>query len=121
MNNKDEFNQFSLKKKLDRGEVSNEISASQKRPEPERIPSGYDPMGQIQLEGRAYRSLAGGRIPWWVLITGWTIFGSIASLFIFAIISSFSLTALFPLVIAIIPLLILWKGTVAKLSRKNSK
>jgi hypothetical protein len=121
MRTKAEFNPSPLNQRLDRGKVSNEIPANQKLIDYERIPSGYDPMGQIQLAGRIYRSLAGGRIPWWVLISGWIIFGSIAFFFLFLVVSSFSLSALFPLMIETFPLLILWKGTTAKLSSKRRR
>jgi hypothetical protein len=121
MRNRDELSRSPLNEKLDKGKISNEIPTSQKLMEHDRIPSGFEPMGLIQLEGRAYRSLARGRIPWWVLISGWIILGSIVSLFVFATLPSFSLFSLFPLMIATFPLLILWKGTAAKLSSKKRR
>ncbi len=37
----------------------------------EKLPSGFEPMGQIRLEGRAYRKLSQGGVPWWMIITSW--------------------------------------------------
>jgi hypothetical protein len=75
MSENDEPNQFFRDEKLDEDQLFVEVPAEQKSPYQERIPSGYDPMGEIYLRGRAYRSLSGGTIPWWVLISGWIIFG----------------------------------------------
>ncbi|MBH8562273.1 hypothetical protein I8748_08800 [Nostoc sp. CENA67] len=93
-----------------------EIPAEQNSPYQERIPSGYDPMQEIYLRGRAFRSMSGGRIPWWVLISGWLIFGGLALLMLISAIASQSFGLLLPLAFVSIPVLILWRGTVAKVS-----
>jgi hypothetical protein len=85
-----------------------------------------------------YRGFAGGRTPWWVIISGWVIFGSISFSTFAAIVPEFShvLTQLSlaqlniaellrksPLVLwssllfvfSIFPLYIVGRGTVAKL------
>ena len=116
MSENDEPKQFFRHDKLDEDRLFVEIPAEQKSPHQERIPSGYDPMGEIYLRGRAYRSLSGGTIPWWVLISGWIIFGLPVLLMLIAAITSLSLSLLLPLAFAAIPLLILWRGTLAKLS-----
>ncbi|MBW4544763.1 MAG: hypothetical protein KME25_10030 [Symplocastrum torsivum CPER-KK1] len=116
MSENDEPKQFFRHEKLDEDRLFVEVPAEQKLPYQERIPSGYDPMGEIYLRGRAYRSLSGGTIPWWVLITGWLVFGSPALLVLITAIASASFTMLPALAITAIPLLILWRGTLAKLS-----
>jgi hypothetical protein len=79
----------------------------------DKVLSGYEPMSGIYL-GIASRGLAGGRIPWWVLISGWIIFGGLALLILIPAIASVSFTALPALIIVAIPLIILWRGTTAK-------
>jgi hypothetical protein len=116
MSENNEPNQFFRDEKLDEDRLFVEVPAEQKPPSQERIPSGYDPMGEIYLRGRAYRSLSGGTIPWWVLISGWIIFGSPALFVLIAAIASPSLSLLLLLAFATIPLLILWRGTLSKLS-----
>lgn len=114
MSEKDEFNRFLSDEKLDKDRFLVEIPAEQKSVYDERIPSGYNSMEEIELRGRAFRGLAGGRIPWWVLISGWIIFGSFALVSFYVVVTSLSLAALIPLAIATTPLLILWRGTTAK-------
>jgi hypothetical protein len=121
MNENDNPKDFFQNEKLDEDELFVEVPAEQKSPYQERIPSGYDPMGEIYLRGRAYRNLSGGTIPWWVLISGWLIFGSPVLLILIAAITSQSLDLLLPLVFAAIPLLILWRGTLSKLSRTKAR
>lgn len=119
MSEKDEPNPFFRDEKLDKDKLSVELPAEQKPVYHERIPSGFDPIGEIHLRGRVFRSLAGGLIPWWVLISGWIMFGGFALLILYAAVISLSLAALMPLALAAIPLLILWRGTVAKLSSRK--
>ncbi|MGI0495348.1 hypothetical protein ACN4EG_26515 [Alkalinema pantanalense CENA528] len=47
-----------------------------------RLPNPLDPIGSIETEGRALRTLAKGRMPKWVVFTGWATIGlgSFASL-----------------------------------------
>jgi hypothetical protein len=87
----------------------------------ERLTSGFDPMGEIYLRGRAYRGLAGGTQPWWVIMSGWFIFGSIAVMIIGVGISSLSPVLIIPLLFALIPVIILWRGTAAKLANRKSR
>ncbi|QSJ17467.1 hypothetical protein JYQ62_00815 [Nostoc sp. UHCC 0702] len=116
MNENEEDKQFFGDENLGNDKLYIEIPAEQQPPYQERIPSGYDPMQEIYLRGRAFRSLSGGRIPWWVLISGWLIFGGLALLMLITAIASQSFTLLLPLAFASIPVLILWRGTLAKLS-----
>jgi hypothetical protein len=121
MSKNDDYKQFLPDDELDSEQIVVEVPADPKPPYQERIPSGYDPMGEIYLRGRAFRSLAGGRIPWWVLISGWIIFGGLALLILIPAITSAAFEFLPALVILSIPLIILWRGTVAKLSIEKHK
>ncbi|MEM8777514.1 MAG: hypothetical protein AAGF26_01315 [Cyanobacteria bacterium P01_G01_bin.49] len=104
---------------LKEDELFVEIPSEPKSPFDEKIPSGYDPMGEIYLRGRAFRGLAGGRIPWWILISGWIIFGGFALLIVMAAVTSNNFLGLIMLFIPAIILIILWRGTQAKLYRKK--
>ena len=118
----DKDKQFLSDNKLDDDEIFVEVSANPPKPPwQERLPSGYDPMGEIQLRGRAYRGLAGGRIPWWVLISGWIIFGTPVLLILITAIATKNFVLLTVLIIPSILLIILWRGTVAKLSMKKRR
>lgn len=52
-----------------------EIPSDVPSPYAEPLPSGFDPMGHIHLQGRAYDSISGGRMPWWITIATWVVFG----------------------------------------------
>jgi hypothetical protein len=121
MNENNEFNQFFPNEKLEEDQIFIEVPTAQQSPDYEKIPSGYDPMGEIHLRGRAFSSLSGGRIPWWVLISSWLIFGGSALLMFIVAITSQSLAGLLPLCFAVIPVLILWRGTLSKLSRTQHR
>ena len=121
MNHNDRQNQFLPDHRLDRERIIAEVPADLTPPYPETIPSGYDPMSEIYLRGRAFRSLAGGRIPWWVIISGWTIFGGLVLLILILAITSAAFELLPALIIVSIPLITLWRGTVAKISTEKHK
>jgi len=90
-----------------------EIPADQPSPYQEKIPSGYDPMGEIYLRGRASRTVAGGRVAWWILISGWVM------LALFWLMSAMAIPVaqLWQiLIVTVIPLMILWRGTAAKIA-----
>src|SRR4028118_1340799 len=118
---------------FDKDQLFTEIPAESNPPNLEKIPSGYDPMGRIYLEGIANRNLAGGRIPWWVLISGWMLYGALALLGFLGAIALGSFEGSFIVVFGglfvligltvILPLLILWRGTIAKLmiARRKTK
>lgn len=120
MTEKNDPNRYLPNEPLDQDKLSIEIPSEQGI-HPERIPSGYDPMGEIQLRGQAYRGLAGGRIPWWILISGWFVFGCLAAVIAHAAINSSSLTLWILFVIMAIPLIILGRGTVAKLATSRQR
>ncbi|AFY58950.1 hypothetical protein Riv7116_6624 [Rivularia sp. PCC 7116] len=127
MSEHDEFKKFLPDEGFESPPIVYEVPSQVETPYQERIPSGYEPMSEIELRGRAYRGLSGGRIPWWVMMTGWMIFGGFAFAILIPAIASLvsgswlASVALIPaLLIASIFLTILWRGTNAKLSvRKN--
>jgi hypothetical protein len=43
-------------------------------------PNPFDPIGNIETEGKAFRTLVSGRTPRWVLWTSWVFFGGISFL-----------------------------------------
>ena len=99
--------------------LSIEIPAEPPRHPYDRIPSGYDPMGEVALRGRAFRRLSSGFAPWWVLMAGWAAFGGFAFMLLrlpLSTASNAALLALLPLILSLIPLLILVRGTIAKLT-----
>jgi hypothetical protein len=114
MSKTDKFKQFLPDRKSDK--LSYDVPIRQQPVAPDRIPSGSDPIGQIQLETRAFRALAGGEIHWWILISGW-IFLGIPSLVIICLVASRLSWGAIPLIlIASIPLITLCRGTNAKFS-----
>lgn len=109
-------------------------------PQGDRIPDGYTPMGIAHLEGRAYGSFSRVNTPWWVIISGWVIFGFVTFTILGVVLQN--IEALVPQKIDINNLLItlmgyasfligiviygailfsLWRGTKAKLARKRSR
>src|SRR4028119_1194076 len=74
MSDNDDSKQFFPDDEIARDRIIVEVPINPKSPYEERVPSGYDPMSEIYLRGRAFRGLAGGRIRWWVLISGWIFF-----------------------------------------------
>lgn len=98
-----------------------DVPSGHRSPYTDRIPSGYDPMGEIYLRGRASRGLAGGRVPWWVLMTGWFMFGVMALAMVFPVLLAGAFEFIPALVFVAIPLVILWRGTNAKLALSKDK
>lgn len=119
-NNKDNQDLFSDYRKPE-DKVSVDIPAEQSSTYVEKIPSAYNPVGEIYSEGRAMRGMSTGAMPLWVLLTGWALFGGFFFLLLGVAISSSSLFFLPSLLLALIPLLIVIRGTKAKLSNKKSR
>jgi hypothetical protein len=117
MRDNDERDRYLPDRKSEKDRLFVEIPAETKTPYPEKVPSGYDPIQSIRLEGRAFRGLAGGRIPWWVLITGWVLFGGLALLAIGAGFSAHRPLLFFNGILIVI----LWRGTAAKLLAERHK
>ncbi len=105
----------------DRDRVFIEVPPAPPSPYPPRVPSASDPMGEIYARGIAMRALGSGNVHWWVLISGWVIYGSIFLLFVSIAISMPSYGLIFPLALVSIPLIPLWKGTAKKLALGKRK
>lgn len=117
-NNKDNRDFFDESNKP-QDKLSVDIPAVPKYTCVENIPSAHDPIGEIYSTGRAMRGMSSG-MPWWVLLTGWALFGGLFFLLLGIAISSTPL-ALPSLLFATIPLLIIIRGTSAKLSNKKRR
>jgi VIT1/CCC1 family predicted Fe2+/Mn2+ transporter len=118
MSNNNDNQDFFGDYKQPQDKLSVDIPAEQRATHIEKIPSAYDPMGEIYARGRAMRSMSSGGMPWWVLISGWVLFGGLFLLLLSVAI--FSSPAVLPtLLFAAIPLLIVIRGTSAKLSHKK--
>ena len=90
-------------------------------PKIERAATGLAPMERIALEGKAYRGLASGSKPWWVMVTGWVMFG----LPCLAVVISLSLSGsgvemVGAIAICAISLGIMYRGTRAKLEYQKT-
>jgi hypothetical protein len=96
-----------------------EIPATRHSPYQDRVPSALDPMGEIYLRARVLRTLGGGNVRWWVLISGWLLFGGGFLAFAGIIMSTQSYALIFSLAITAIPLVPLWPGTAKKLARQH--
>lgn len=82
------------------------------------LPNPLDPIGNIETEGRALRTLARGRIPKWALLTGWATIG-LGSVISLGLIGQMMVTAihhaivtnrlngLIPLLLSIVPALVI--------------
>lgn len=121
MSKTDQSSPFLPEQSLDPDQLSVDRPIVSPSPEYDRIPSGYDPIGDIQLRGRAYRGLAGGSAPWWILFTGWFMFGGLVFLILIPIVTSAALELLPMLAFASLPLLIVIRGTRAKLRRSKDR
>jgi len=60
----DKFERFPPEEKLDKDNLFVEIPSQPPPLHPDRVPSGFEPMGEIQIRGRAFRGLANGQIGW---------------------------------------------------------
>jgi hypothetical protein len=110
-----------MNNKTDRDRIFIEVPSTPHYPYPERIPSASDPMGSIYIRGRALRTLGGGNVRWWVLISGWLIFGTIFLTCAWTLLFSSFYPLIFPLAITAIPLFPLWRGTAKKLSERHRR
>jgi hypothetical protein len=122
MSKDDEYKQFSSNHELDNDRLVVEVPADPMPFCQPKIPSGFTPMERIYLNGIMYRKLAGGRVPWWVLIGSWIGFGSFTLMLLITAIPSASLASFLSILLfAVIPLIILLRGTIAKLSIRKRR
>lgn len=112
-----DFNDYLPEQKPE--EYSIEIPADQSPLNLDRVPSGDDVMGRIEQRGVAYSRLSRGLAPWWLLISGWVVFGGLAVGLLKMGLAG-SIVSWVLLVMVILPLIILAQGTLAKLSAQRS-
>ncbi|MGF1523502.1 MAG: hypothetical protein ACFBSF_14395 [Leptolyngbyaceae cyanobacterium] len=120
MSSKDEPRQFFEHPPSENDRLFVEVPADRLSPYPDKIPNGYDPMGEIYLRGRASRNIASGGIPWWVLITGWMFLTGSVLLILMAAIAAGPVFLAYLFLTAIF-WIILWRGTNAKLKRRRRR
>ena len=90
-------------------------------PQIEKHPSGYSPMERIELQGQAYRGLASGQMPWWVIVSGWVIFGLPCLMMTVVAVTSGEPFVLIASAMPLIVLWIMWRGTRAKLTQQKAR
>ncbi|MEY3297725.1 MAG: hypothetical protein RLZZ597_985 [Cyanobacteriota bacterium] len=112
-----EFNDYLPEQKPE--QYSIEVPADQSPLNLDRVPSGDSLMGRIEQRGMAYSRLSRGLAPWWILISGWVVFGGLA-LGLLKMGLAGNVISWVLLVIVSLPLIILAQGTLAKLSAQRS-
>ncbi|MCT7961536.1 hypothetical protein NG799_05680 [Laspinema sp. D1] len=100
-----------------KGELFIEVPSNSPSPYIERVPNAFDPMGEIQARGMAYRGLSGGNVPGIMLIFGWIIFGTVPLIVLIAMISLGEYSLLPVFLVSSLMIVILVRGTKAKLDR----
>jgi hypothetical protein len=116
----DDFERFLEDQSIDPAQLFTDVPPPLP-PSVEKAPSGHTPMGQITLEGQAYRSLSGGKMPWWVIISAWIIFGLPCLAITIIAATSGDLTLLVMLAFPAIILMVLWRGTQAKIASQREQ
>lgn len=114
--------------KSDRAKLHTTTLANQEYVNVPKRSAGLTPMDQVATQGSASQGMVSGRMPWWILITGWVgvgFYGAIA-LSIFFSGSSLQSVLLNPgvwilLLILIMYIAIMWRGTSRKLSNRKSR
>jgi hypothetical protein len=90
--------------------------------------AGLTPMDQVATQGSAGQGMGSGRMPWWILITGWVgvgFYGVIALSIVFS--GSLPQSILFNpgfwilLLILMIYIAIMWRGTSKKLANRKRR
>ena len=119
MNSNDESRRFFQDTRPSDDQLFVEVPADWPSPYPDKIPNGYDPMGEIYLRGRASRNFASGSIPWWVLIVGWLFLGGGVLFVLMVAFATASPGVLVSLFVPAIFMMILGRGTSAKLYKRR--
>ncbi|AFY82455.1 hypothetical protein [Oscillatoria acuminata] len=103
-----------------KGKLFIDIPSNSPSPYIERIPYAFDPMEEILARGMAFRGLSGGNGPGIILIFSWIIFGAIPLMLLILIIAlgDYSLVPTF--LVSTLFIVILVRGTKAKLSRRRT-
>ncbi|MEM6453322.1 MAG: hypothetical protein AAF703_23790 [Cyanobacteria bacterium P01_D01_bin.105] len=88
----------------------------------ERAATGLAPMERIALEGKAYRGLASGSKPWWVMVTGWVMFGlPCLAVVIGLALSGGGVEMVGAIAICLVFFWIMYRGTRAKLKQQQRR
>ena len=80
-----------------------------------KVPSGYAPMSQIELEGQAYSGMTSGTVPWWVLISAAIV------LVVPSLGMALATGNVIVLLVTILFLALVWRGARAKLNAQKHK
>jgi hypothetical protein len=112
--------------KSDRAKLHTSTLANQDYVNVPKRSAGLTPMDQVATQGSASQGMGSGRMPWWVLITGWMGVGFYGAI-ILSIVFSGSLpqSLLFNpgfwilLLILMIYIAIMWRGTSRKLANRK--
>jgi hypothetical protein len=113
--------QYPPRERIPAAELFIEVPPTHQYPYQDRIPAALYPMGEIYIRARVLRTLGSGNVRWWVLISGWIIFGGISLLLAAIILARQSYALIFPLAVAGIPLVSVCKGTAKKLTQSNRR
>jgi hypothetical protein len=112
--------------KSDRAKLHTSTLANQDYVNVPKRSLGLTPMDQVATEGAASQGMVSGRMPWWVLITGWMgvgFYGAIVLSIVFS--GSLPQSLLFNpgfwilLLILMIYIAIMWRGTSRKLANRK--
>jgi hypothetical protein len=112
--------------KADRAKLHPTTLANQDYVHVPKRPAGLTPMDRVALDGAASQGMASGRMPWWILITGWVGVGFYAAivLAVFFDRSSLQYAIMNPgfwilSFILIVLIVIMWRGTARKLAKRK--
>lgn len=87
------------------------------------LPSGYEPMGMINLLGQSFQHIAHGQLHWWTLWSAWLLFGG---RFLLVTIAAILMAEVSPITAlsfwfsSALPLLIMGEGTERKLHHEQA-
>jgi hypothetical protein len=114
--------------KIDRDKLHTSTLATQEYVNVPKHSSGMTPMDQVSIDGAAGRGMVSGRMPWWVMITGWFGVGLYAAIVVAVAFEHSSLQSLLlnpgfwiPSFILVMFIMILWRGTARKLASRKPK
>ena len=100
-----------------KGKLFIDVPSNSPSPYIEGVPNAFDPMQEIQSRGIAYRGLSGGNVPGITLIAGWIIFGMLPLVLLIAMIGLVEYALLPAFLFSTLLIVILVRGTKAKLGR----
>jgi hypothetical protein len=112
--------------KSDRAKLHTSTLANQDYVNVPKRSLGLTPMDQVAMEGAASQGMVSGRMPWWVLITGWIGVGFYAAITLSIVCSGplpynifFDPGFWILLLILMIYITIMWRGTSRKLANRK--